>query len=110
MGRALDELRDFPDEAKQRAGHHIDLVQVGETPPGSKPMPEVGRGCREICVEANDGWFRVFYVAKFGDAVWVLHCFQKKSNKTPQGAIETGSSRYKDAVAEFEASEKPKGR
>ncbi|MBF6522172.1 XRE family transcriptional regulator [Nocardia farcinica] len=63
IGRALDEIRDFPSAARQDAGHQIDLVQCGETPRGSKPMPSVGKGVREIRIAEDDGWFRVFYAA-----------------------------------------------
>ncbi|MGX1809755.1 type II toxin-antitoxin system RelE/ParE family toxin [Nocardia sp. NPDC055321] len=100
IGRSLDELRDFPDDAKQDAGYHIHLVQVGATPPSSKPMPNIGQGVREIRITANDGWFRVFYVAELEGKVCILHAFQKKSNTTPKNAITTGQQRYKTAVLE----------
>ncbi len=99
VGRALDELRSFPHDAKTAAGHDLDLVQLGRTPATAKPMPEVGKGCWEIRIAEDDGWFRVFYVASLGDAVYVLHAFQKKSNKTPKSAIETGQKRFKIAQA-----------
>ncbi len=93
-------MRAFPEAARQDAGYQIHLVQSGETPPGSKPMPDVGRGAREIRVAEDEGWFRVFYVTTFGDAVWVLHGFQKKTTKTPKQALETGKKRYRMAMAE----------
>lgn len=52
----------------------------------------------EIRVSENDGWFRVFYVASLGDKIYVLHCYQKKSNQAPKQAIETGKRRYRAAV------------
>lgn len=110
VGRSLDELRDFPREAMQQAGHYIDLVQQGETPSGSKPMKTVGSGCWELVVDVDDGWFRVFYVATFGSSVWILHCFQKKTNQTPKKAIDLGKSRYKAAVEEHKVEEDEKGR
>ncbi len=61
-------------------------------------MPQVGKGAREIRIAEDDGWFRVFYVANIGDQVCILHCFQKKGNKTPKTAIETGAKRYRMAV------------
>ncbi|MGW5520020.1 type II toxin-antitoxin system RelE/ParE family toxin [Nocardia africana] len=101
IGRALDEIRDFPDAARQDAGHQIDLVQQGETPRGSKPMPQVGKKAREICIAEDDGWFRVFYVADIGGRVCVLYGFQKKTNKTPKKDIETGAKRYRQAVEQL---------
>lgn len=99
VGRALDELRDFPAAARQAAGWDIDQVQRGLTPATAKPMPQVGRGCWEIRVAEDDSWFRVFYVATFGDIVYVLHAFQKQSNETPRSAIDTGQKRYRIAQA-----------
>ncbi|MFD8102934.1 type II toxin-antitoxin system RelE/ParE family toxin [Nocardia fluminea] len=100
VGRPLDELRDFPAEAKDEAGHHIYLAQLGDTPPGSKAMPDIGRGVREIRIAENDGWFRVLYIAELKGRVWVLHCFQKKSNQIPKTAKDMGIKRYKLAVDE----------
>ncbi len=99
VGNALDELRAFPHDARTAAGYDLDLVQLGGTPATAKPMHEVGRGCWEVRVAEDDGWFRVFYVASLGDAVYVLHAFQKKSNQTPNTAIETGKKRYRMAKA-----------
>lgn len=100
IGRAQQELRDFPQEAREDAGHQIYLVQRGETPPGSKAVPDIGRGVREIRVAENDSWFRVLYVAELAGKVCVLHAFQKKSNQMPKTAKETGGKRYRQAVDE----------
>lgn len=99
IGSSDEELRDFPHDARRAAGYDLYLVQLGETPATAKPMREVGRGCWEIRVAEDDGWFRVFYVASLGETVYVLHAFRKKSNKTPKTALETGRKRYKIAEA-----------
>lgn len=99
VGRSLEEVRDFPPAARCAAGHELDQVQAGLTPQTAKPMPVVGKGCWEIRIAEDDGWFRVFYVATLGDAIFVLHAFRKKSNKTPANTIETGKRRYRLAVA-----------
>ena len=57
-------------------------------------MPEIGAGVNEIIVDAADGWFRVMYVAKFEEALYVLHSFQKKTNKTSQGDKDIAKRRY----------------
>ena len=62
-------------------------------PPDWKPMSEVGSGVNEIRVQAG-GQFRVLYVAKFAEAVYVLHAFEKKSRKTSQRDLEIGRRRY----------------
>jgi phage-related protein len=95
VGRSLDDLRAFPDDARENLGYQLYEVQHGRTPNGSKSMPDVGRGCRELCVACDDSWFRVFYVASVGDYIWVLHSFQKKTNTTAQSDIEIGKKRYR---------------
>lgn len=78
-GTSLDDLRDFPPAARREAGHQLDQVQNGQEPDEWKPMATVGQGVKEIRVRDVSGAFRVLYVAKFADAVYVLHCFQKKT-------------------------------
>ena len=77
-GTALDDLREFPDEARRTAGYQIDQVQRGLEPSDWKSMPSIGPGVNEIRIHEG-GAFRVIYVAKFADAVHVLHCFQKRT-------------------------------
>lgn len=91
-----DRLRDFPDDAKQAAGYQLHKVQQGDMPDDYKPMPTVGPGTLEIRIRGSDGAFRVFYVANRGDTIYVLHCFQKKSQKTDKRDIELGKQRYKE--------------
>jgi phage-related protein len=81
---SLDDLRAFPATVRRMAGFQLDRVQHGEEPNDWKPMRSVGPGVREIRVHSADGAFRVIYVASFGDAIYVLHCFQKKSQRTGQ--------------------------
>ena len=57
-------------------------------------MPEIGAGVNEIIVDTADRWFRVMYVAKFDEALYVLHSFQKKTNKTLQGDKDIAKRRY----------------
>ena len=64
------------------------------------PMNEVGPGTYEIRISTGDGWYRVFYVAKFSSSIYVLHAFQKKTNATSQADINTGKRRYAAAEAD----------
>ena len=82
LGSSLSEVRSFPDIARQRLGHALDLVQDGDDPPDWKPMPSVGAGVREIRVRTGQQ-FRLLYVAHFVEGIYVLHAFEKKSQKTP---------------------------
>ena len=94
---ALDDLRAFPPTARQRAGFQIDTVQRSKDPSDWRPMQAIGAGVREIRIHA-EGAFRVIYVAKFEEAVYILHCFQKKSQKTRQADIDMAKTRYQAMI------------
>src|SRR5258705_9183406 len=81
-GSALDDLRAFPTAAKREAGYQLDQIQQGRNPDDWKPMSSVGQGVYELRIRETNGAFRVIYVAKFASAIYVLHCFQKKTQKT----------------------------
>jgi phage-related protein len=69
-------------------------------PTNFKPMPAVGAGVFEIRVGDEAGIFRVFYVAKLADAIYVLHCFEKKTQKTDKRDIDIGRARYAELMKE----------
>lgn len=94
IGSSLDDLRNFPEEARRAAGFELHAVQSGLEPSDWKPMPGIGRGVKEIRLHVLGEW-RVIYVAQFKDAVHVLHSFQKKSRKTSQHDVEIARKRYK---------------
>ena len=64
-------------------------------------MDTVGQGVKEIRIRDAAGAFRVIYVAKFADAVYVLHCFRKKSQKTSKADLDLASKRYRDLLQEI---------
>jgi phage-related protein len=100
-GSALDDLRRFPLSIRREAGYQLDHVQHGLEPDDWKPMPSIGQGVREIRLRDITGAFRVIYVAKFSDAVYVLHCFQKKTQKTSKPDLDLATSRYRELVQEL---------
>jgi len=97
VGSARDDIGTFPKAARLRAGHELFMVQVGRDPDDWKPMSSVGVGVCEIRVRDPSGAYRVIYVAKFTDAVYVLHAFHKKTQKTARGDLELAKQRYKIA-------------
>jgi phage-related protein len=99
VGTARQDLVAFPEAARRRAGYQLFMVQVGREPADFKPLPRVGPGAFEIRVRDDTGAFRVIYVAKFEDAVYVLHAFQKKTRRTSQADIELAAARYKSIGA-----------
>lgn len=94
VGSSLAEIRRFPDDAKREAGYQLSQVQLGFEPSDWKPMSEIGAGVREIRIHKG-GAFRVIYIAKFHETVYVLHAFQKKTRKTPKRDIDLARGRLK---------------
>ena len=97
----MDDLRDFPVTAMKQAGYQLDRLLRGLIPNASNPMPTFGKGVTEIRIWDEAGTFRVVYVAKFEDAVYVLHCFQNKTQQTARKDIELAAKRYKDLLKEL---------
>jgi phage-related protein len=106
LGTSLEDLRAFPRGARREAGFQIDRVQHGYDPFDWKPVATVGQGIREIRLRDESGAYRILYVAKFEDAVYVLHCFQKKAQKTPAGDIGLARLRYKELTDRVRRSRK----
>jgi phage-related protein len=100
-GSSLNDLRAFPVLARREAGHQIDQVQQGKEPDDWKPMPSVGSGVQEIRIRDAAGTFRVIYVARFAAAIYVLHCFQKKTRKTSKTDLDLAVKRYRDLTKEL---------
>jgi phage-related protein len=94
LGASRDDLRAFPVEARYAVGMQLRRVQNGDMPADWKPLPTVGAGVYELRVHEEGEW-RVIYVAKLADAIYVLHAFQKKDRKTRQADIDIAKQRYK---------------
>lgn len=86
-------LREFPGEARHQAGSELLLVQEGNAPTDWSPIPSIGPGAIEIRIH-RPYEHRVVYVAKFPEAIYVLHCFEKKTQTTDQRDIEYARSAY----------------
>lgn len=94
MGGSLADLANFPEAARKVAGFELWQVQVGAMPSDFKPMPTVGAGAYEVRIKMQGQW-RVIYVAKHDDAVYVLHCFHNTTPKTSKADIDLAGKRYK---------------
>lgn len=98
VGSAYDDVLAFPDESRRQAGFQLSKVQAGIDPDNWKPFDDVGVGTREIRIRESSGIYRVLYVAKFEEAVYVLHCFQKKSQSTSKNDKEIAEARYRAVI------------
>ena len=103
LGSSYRDVVRFPEAARRSAGYQLGMVQNGLMPLDWKPMESVGPGAYEIRVSTRDGGNiqqRVFYVAKFDEAVYVLHAFEKKTQATPRHDIDVGRARYAEMLRE----------
>ena len=100
-GTSLSDLKAFPDPAKRRAGYQIDKVQNGLDPDDWKPMEDIGAGVKDIRLKDTSSIYRVLYVAKFAETVYVLHCFKKTTQQTSKADKTLATKRYKDLMQEL---------
>ncbi|AXE99493.1 type II toxin-antitoxin system RelE/ParE family toxin [Paraburkholderia hospita] len=98
VSSSYNDLLAFPDESRRQAGFQLAKVQAGLAPDNWKPFDIVGAGTREIRINEQEGSFRVMYVAKFVEAVYMLHCFHMKTQATSRHDREIAEARYR-AVA-----------
>lgn len=92
------DLRAMPVGARHALGIELMAVQHGGIPNDFKPMPAVGAGAYEIRHQDASGAFRVIYVAKLAEAVYVLHAFRKQTQKTLKTDIDLAANRYKKLI------------
>jgi phage-related protein len=100
MGTAYQDILEFPSESRKEAGFQLGKVQAGLDPDNWKPLDEVGLGTKEIRIREMTGSYRVLYVAKFEEAVYVLHCFQKKTEATTKHDKAIAETRYRAIIVE----------
>jgi phage-related protein len=98
IGSSYVDLLTFPVEPRRAAGFELRKVQAGLDPTDWKPFNDVGAGTREIRLRDSSGIYRVMYVAKFEEAIYVLHCFQKKTQATSQQDKAIAETRYRTMI------------
>jgi len=99
VGSSYDDLLAFPKAPRREAGFPLGKVQAGLEPNDWKPFDDVGAGTREIRIADAKDIFRVMYVAKFEEAVYVRHCFQKKTQATSKQDKDISAARYRAVVS-----------
>ena len=96
-GASFEDIRGFPADARRDAGYQLRRVQQGLLPTDWKPMTSVGTGVLELRVQTQLE-HRVFYVAKFEEALYVLHAFEKRTRQTPHREIALAQKRLADLI------------
>ena len=100
VGTSYKDLLYFPVNAKQSAGYQLHRIQNGLDPENWKPFQSIGTGVKEIRISDEGNAFRIMYVAKFAERIYVLHSFQKKTQKTRTKDIDIAKARYSAIATE----------
>lgn len=98
LGDSRKRLCAFTKEVRQDAGYQLDKVQRGEQPSDFKPMPSIGKGVDEIRIWDESGTYRIIYTARFENAVYVLHVFQKKTQEMARSDIDLAKIRFSELM------------
>lgn len=94
-GDSREILSAFPEGVKQNLGFELWRLQQGERPIDYRPLPSIGTGVFELRDQDQRGWYRVVYLSRINDVIYVLHCFEKKSREMPRRDFEKAKQRLK---------------
>ncbi|PVV05668.1 MAG: hypothetical protein B6D77_18575 [gamma proteobacterium symbiont of Ctena orbiculata] len=97
IGTSYKVVGNWPKAVKQAAGYQLHLLQQGFEPDDWKPMKIIGSGVREVRLH-TEGEYRVLYIAKFEEGVYVLHAFEKKTQKTSNADIQMAKDRFRELM------------
>jgi phage-related protein len=98
-----DDLMEFPKRVREIVGYALYAAQCGEKSPKAKPFRGIGPGVLEVVADYNGDTYRAVYTVRLPSAVFILHCFQKKSKhgiKTAQQDIDLIKQRLAEAIDE----------
>jgi phage-related protein len=113
-GNSLEVLASFPDEVKRALGFSLRQLQIGREPTSqTRSMSSIGAGVYELKEADERTWYRAIYLSKVGNAIHVLHCFEKDSRKTDRRDIEVARQRLKTVkqrIQEQKTDEKRSGK
>lgn len=104
-GSSKKDFKEFPVAVQKDMGVALFVVQLGRTPASAKPWKGLGSGVYELVEDHRGDTFRAVYAVHIGDAVHVLHAFQKKSRSgiaTPRPDVELIEKRLKAVLARLE--------
>ena len=97
LGNSRETITGFPDDVRKIAGFQLWRVQRGLEPNDWKPMSSVGPGVQEIRIRTG-AEHRLLYVAKFAEAVYVLHAFEKKTRRAPKTDLDLARERVRALI------------
>jgi phage-related protein len=107
IGSSRKDLKSFPDDVKDLMGYALYQAQRGGKALSAKPLTDFGgAGILEIVADHRTDTYRAVYTVKFGDFLYVLHAFQKKSKQgvtTPKTEIALIKARLKTAEVDYKS-------
>jgi phage-related protein len=98
-GDSREILQSFPEVVRQNFGFELWQLQQGERPRDCRPLPSIGSGVFELRDQDERAWYRVVYLSRINDIIYVLHCFEKKSREMPRKDFEKAKQRFKTVKA-----------
>ncbi|MGH9429756.1 MAG: type II toxin-antitoxin system RelE/ParE family toxin [Terriglobia bacterium] len=98
LGTAREDLRTLGEDVRETIGFQLYKLQQGLLPDDWKPMPGLGVGVNELRAREEGKAYRVIYVAKFAEAIYVLHVFAKKARKAPRHDVAIARQRYQQLM------------
>ena len=94
-GDSREVLQSFPEDVRQNFGFELWRLQQGERPSDYRPLPSIGTGVFELRDQDERAWYRLVYLSRVNDVIYVLHCFEKKSREMPGRDFEKARQRLK---------------
>ena len=98
-GDSRNVVRGFPKAVRGKFGADIFNLQRGERPLSYRPMPSVGKGVMELRQRDAAGWYRIIYLSRVEDTIYMLHAFRKQSAKTSKNDLAVAKTRLRDVLA-----------
>lgn len=110
-GDSLEIVRSFPEGVRGDLGAELRRLQIGHLPLNSRPMKSIGPRVYEIKEQDERAWYRVIYLARIENRIYVLHCFEKQSAKTSKNDLQVATTRLKRVQARLaEEAKREKGK
>jgi len=107
-GDSREVLKAFPEQVTQNLGFELWLLQQGERPRDYRPVSSVGPGVFELRDQDERAWYRVVYLSRIEDVIYVLHCFEKKSRGMPRRDFEKAKQRFEAVKARLQEKKREK--
>jgi len=105
-GDSREVLQSFPEDVRQNFGFELWQLQQGERPSDYRPLPSIGTGVFELRDQDERAWYRVVYLSRINDVIYILHCFEKKSREMPRKDFEKAKQRLKAVRTRLAAGKK----